>query len=61
MRSVEWSVVLVVGALAIVGDLWRGQRPREPAPAPVIELDEEPDLLLEPEEVGEPPEQAEPD
>ena len=62
MGSVEWSVVLVVGALAIVGDLWRGQRPREPLPAPIIELDEElPDVLLEPDEVGEPPEGAEPD
>lgn len=54
MRSAEWSVVLVVGALAIVGDLWRGQRPPAPAAAPVVELDEElPDVLLAGEEVGE--------
>jgi hypothetical protein len=55
----EWSVFLVVVALAIVVDLWRGQRPSPPVPPPVVELEQElPELLLDDAERPEEPMEA---
>jgi hypothetical protein len=50
----EWSMFLVVVALAIVGDLWRGGRAPEPVPSPEVELIEDPFVVEE-----EPPQDAE--
>jgi len=45
----EWPVFLVVVALAIVGDLWRGQRAPQPVAPPEVELlDDEPVVEEEP-------------